>query len=302
MNRVYEELVDRVYRRARSWLPVFVRSLPSPAEFREWIVIGRYGITAEQTRRRVLLDEALIRVDSWRDTPAALARDYLRVVYPKWKPERWAMQWPRRWWPPHPYSPQFARVGTFSQGVYLDIRRMWFTILERWGWDCIYLPGRYLSRGRPPSDWPWPDHKEGRNALVSSAFPVEFTRLYPPTGEQQRVRRDNDHLHIPLVHLVSDVMHYLAGLAVEAGAVYVHTDGVIAPTPEVAERIQSIVSDHGFEARVKAHGWGWVRGPGAFRVGYLASKVPMKDQVEYDGVRVLDDRERRLLRKHLWRE
>lgn len=298
---VYEEIVDRVYRRARAWLTIFTDALPSPARFREWIVLGRYGITAEQTHRRVLLESALIRVDSWKETPAALARDYLRIAYPKWKPERWAVRWPRRWWPPHPYSPQYARPATYCQGVYLDIRRMWWTILKRWGWDCLYLPGRYLGQGRPPHEWPWPDHKEGRNALVSSAFPVEFTRLYPPTGEQQRVRRDNDHLHIPLVHLVSDIMHYLAALAVQEGAVYVHTDGIIAPNLQVAERLKAIIADHGFDVRVKARGWGWVRGPGSFRVGYLVSKIPATDQKEYDGIRPLDPSERRLLRKHLRR-
>lgn len=254
---------------------------------------------AERRRIRWLLHRYCVQVDGVWESPGSVARDYLRVRWPQWDPERWALRWPRRWAPPVPYAPMYARPTTSDEMVYVDVRRLWWTLLERFGWSLTYSPGRYLGYGEPPDDYPWPQHKLARNSLVTGGFPLRLLRVHPRYGERL-IHRANRHLNIPMTHWISDVMHLLARWAVDAGAVYVHTDGYVAPSRHVAERLVRIIGDCGLQAEVRAQGWGWVRAIGAYRVGQLESSV-LAGEHRGDTIRPLTDRDARLVRWHLQR-
>lgn len=285
-------------RRAR-WRTVVTWEAPTPEDLQESLVWGTYAMIAQPSRRRWLVRPQLVRVGPWEESPGAVARDYFALTYPRWDPDAWAIRFPRQWRPPIPWQPLVARPTWYVAGVYLDVQACWWTLLQRWGWGVRYNPGRYLGYA-PPVDWPFADHKVARNALVSSAGSVRL-RTWTPQRGYREVIRPNRWLHIQLLHLISDVMHYLGWLALDAGAVYVHTDGYIAPTPEVAARLHQRLEEHGFRAEVRARGGGWVRGVGAYRVGGLLSGVQMAVPRAQQILRPLTDRERALLRRHLQR-
>jgi hypothetical protein len=263
------------------------------------MILGGYSILAETSHRRWLLEPNLVQVGPYRESPGTVARDYLRLHYRRWNPERWAVRFTRRWSPPQPFHPTMARPCDFAAGVYLDVRSCWWTLLRRFGWGVAYNPGRYLGYA-PPVEWPFDNHKIARNSLVSSARPVVLLKWTPEAG-YHRVERWNAFLNIPLLHLVCDTMHLLALVAMSAGAVYVHTDGYIAPNERTAERIRSALTDLGFEVRAKAAGPGWVRAVGAYRVGSLTSGVKASGPAPLCQVIDLDSQERKLLLRHLSR-
>lgn len=289
----------RVEERRAAWRTTVTWTPPSPEDLEEVVVYGAYAMTAMHSRRRWLVRPRLVRVERWEESPGAVARDYLRLTYPRWSPEKWSLRWPRTWRMPIPWQPLYARPCAFTDGVYLDVVACWWTMLRRWGWGCLYVPGRYLGYA-PPVAWPFADHKVARNALVAAAMPTRLRQWTPRAGYQEVVRM-NPWLHIPLLHLISDVMHLLAAEAVAAGAVYVHTDGYIAPTPTVAERIQRALAAWGFATDVRARGAGWVRSVGSYRVGDLISGILARTARPLRAIRALEEGERRLLWWHLER-
>jgi len=266
----------------------------------EPMMLGSYSIIAEVSRRRWLLEPHLVQVGPYRESPGTVARDYLQMHYPRWKPERWATRWPRRWVAPQPFVPMAVRPVAFERGTYLDVRACWWTVLVRFGWGSIYVPGRYLGHGPSAIDFPFGHHKTARNSLVSSARYTVLLKWTPAEG-YHHVERANPYLHIPLLHLIHDAMHILAAVALDCGAVYVHTDGYIAPNDRVADRIRKGISDLGFEARIKAQGAGWVKAVGDYRVGSLVSGVRAARATPLHQVAHLEESERTLLIRHLYR-
>lgn len=252
---------------------------------------------AEESRRRWLIRPGLVVVGPWEESPGSVGRDFLALHYPRWTPEKWALRFPRRWAMPGDWVPLAARPGKFAEGVYLDVRACYWRLLQRFGWASIYLPGRFLGQ-TPMPPFPYANHKVARNSLVTTAMPLHLQKFTPGRGYYE-VWRSNPWLHIPLLHLVHDVLHLLAGLAWDAGAVYVHTDGYLAPTREVAAIIAARIQECGFEAVEKAAGAGWVKAVGSYRIGGKASRTFSPTGKPLAQVVRLEDREKRLLFKHL---
>lgn len=297
MSQLQPYLQRAEARRAR-WQTRVSTWAPDPVDLDEPCIVGSYSLVAMETRRRYLVEPHLVSVGPYRESPGTVARDHLTLAYAGWRAERWSLTWPRRWELPRPWHPLYVIPSRFRDGVYLDVQRCWWTILTRYGWDCCYVPGRYLGYGRPPTEYPWREHKIARNALVSTAMPSVLREWRPRMG-YRLLRRPNPWLQIPLLHLVSDVMHWLAIRAIEAGAIYVHTDGYIAPSPEVATRIRAAVESCGFQVKERARGAGWVRAVGDYRVGPWRSGVRAGEPTPLRELRHLEPREVRLLAAHL---
>jgi hypothetical protein len=288
-----------VARRVR-WRTRVVRDAPHPEHVGEPCVLGVYAMSAVPSRRRWLIGPRphLVDVAGLVESPGTVARDYLAVAFPRWTPERWATRWPRQWGLPTPWQPMGCRPCTFEDGVYLDVRAMWWTLLLRFGWSLCYSPGRYLGYGDPPGDFPFHDHKVARNCLVTAAMPTLLQTWSPRDGYRVEPRA-NPHQQIMLVHFISDVMHYVGRLAWDLGAVYVHTDGYVASDGRTAARIAAMIEEHGLQAHTKGVGAGWVRAVGSYRVGDLWSATPMGPPRPLQQFRRLEERERRLLAWHL---
>jgi hypothetical protein len=301
-DSVMGRIVERVHERQRKWKVRVVKSMNLRQLAEEdpvGVICGSRSALQQGLGVRVMVEDALVRVDGTREVVTALARDWLSVEYPKFNPEKLSMRWSRPWAVPEPYAPMFAKPCTFRHGYLVDVRALWWCILLRFGWGVRYCPGRYVGLDRPPVTWPWPEHKVGRNSLVTAGFPAELVRL-KPGGEMQRISAVNPRLNIPLANLVHDVMHLLASYAVELGAVHYHTDGAIFTEEASARRWMDRVEELGFEARVKSQGWGWVKGVGCYRVGDRRTKTEVWDS-PCANVEQLPEQDRKLLVKVLGR-
>lgn len=306
MSRELDEVVDRVHERQRRWLTSVVYYPPRYQELQGLVILGRHAVCWVPGNLRWLVDHpgggALVQVNGVVESPGAVARDWLRVVFRGFNPYKRTLvqSWKRPWALPEPYSPVYARPCEFRWGWYMDLSAMWYAVTCRFGWNVAYSPGRYVGYGRPCDDFPWHDHKKARNALVTSGFTDELTGWDSRRGAV-RIKTRNPLLNMPLANLVSDIMHFVARATVEAGACYYYVDAAIAPDQKTRDRIASLWGSWGLTWKVKAEGPGWVAGPGCYRVGPLRSARPKPTR--YDGafsnLRELDPQERKLLDRHL---
>ncbi len=295
---------DRVHERQKRWKTEVLHVFPDYRMMDEPVLVGTYSLVLQRSRKRLLVAAQptdLVQVNGVVESPSAVARDYLREVFPRWRKHScWRIvtaRWTRPLELPEPYHPIYARRCSFFDGYYLDIEAFWYHTLCRFGWDVVYAPGLFVGYGRSADDYPWFTHKVSRNSLVTVGFPKRLVRWDPVMGHST-VDVVNDLLNLPLAHFISDVMHYLASVAVELGAVYWYIDAAIAPDERTAAKIRAAIEEHGYRCHVKARGPGWVGGPGWYAVGNKMSRKPA-EVGDFSNLRRLDDVERALLRKHL---
>lgn len=258
-------IIERVHRRRERYSTEEVDVLPPPTAFPdESVIVGGYTRTTTQTLRRFLRKDVLISVDHSSDTPSALAKDYLKIVYRR-GPVVTHTQGRAivNSIAPHPL---YCNPTEFECGYYVDIASCYWSIMDAAGWNVDYFPGKWLSIGRKPHDFPWPDRGAARNCLVSCSTSSSMIQWDAAT-DLHVVAAYNPLLNKSLYALINDVLNAIAAQAVEAGAVYVHTDGYIAPDDRSASRICAIITDWGLRARIKAHGPGLVLSTQCYRVG-----------------------------------
>lgn len=212
-----------------------------------WI-LGTYSYTNRALHTRLADKSDTIYVSPHMYTPSELARDYLTYRYGKARricKEQW-----RLFRNPAPAAPLLAVPGIYTDYQYVDIKSAYWTITNITGWDVDYMPERWLSYGDPPSDYPAPDHKASRSALVSvtrrsvvmvkSGENIYEKSMYNPLW--------NDSLWYAVMH----VLHMLAIKAHSLGAVYVHTDGYILPIGAVGE-MRRFAEAHGLALGEKTY-------------------------------------------------
>lgn len=232
---------------------------------------GEYSLTQAngklaQRERFILKNDNSIDYGEFCETPTSTARDFIHLS--NLKPSRMRAGISYR---DYVSTPDYAMPGAqFSDGAYLDIRAAYFSILNLVGWNCNYALGRWCFFGDAMTDFPFPENRIARNSLVTSA--EKKTEMRRVVNGQIVVRPSwNELTNLHLVTAVSDVLHALANLAVEAGAVYVNTDGFIAPTAPISDKIAQYISDFGLTARVKEQGGGMVASMTNYRIGNKAT-------------------------------
>lgn len=310
-----------------------IRSLPCP------IVLGSNSWWIERQRRRIMYRPGCVQVEPGiYETPGAIARIYLEEAYGvarkgyqyRMTTEQWRIieQWPA--------MPSYSYVTRFDHGYYIDIKAAWFQILLVAGWNIDYRPGaerpRWIMWGRPPADFPFPDAKVARSALVSLSRPARLRMWRCPdcdgiadarcTVEGTPHYRSGSHIEAirsryynPMLwRFVSDVLNSVARSAVDdCGAVYVNNDGFIAPNEDSAMQIMELLARWGLDARIKAEGEGHVNARGAYQVGKAKSRAfayphdldainapPWSDWLAHRYARMAE-RRRTELGPHLWR-
>lgn len=272
-NSITSKIAGRVAARREKYLTREVKGFPPIRQLREPYLIGSASLTLRESRRRYVRRAAGLAIGEFLETPTTIARDYLTLAYGKGPglrgPQKSEIEFVIN---RTPAFPLFATPKKFDDGFYIDVRRAFFSIMCVCGWNVSYRPRKFIGHGKPPLDFPFQDSSIARNSLVSVAQSRELVEFYPPNGKRHIISTFNPLLNESISALIRDVLHSLARVAIENGAIYVHTDGYIAPDENAAQRIIQAVKDWGLEARIKSRGAGNVKGVANYSVGEMSSK------------------------------
>lgn len=251
---------------------VLTKRLPPLSSLKELTIIGKYSYYQNQSQRRIIdKTESIELRPGLIETPPNIARTYLLDKY-KLSPRLSKIQFEANVESLR-QMPNFAKPCSFDYGFYIDIKSAYWSIMQIAGWDVDYHPGKWLSDGTPPHDFPFPEHKTARSCLYSagamSTIPY-YDPAYKKKGKESAFdtfKNGNPLINPALCKLTSDVLNCIATQAINAGAVYANTDGFIAPNEHIAGHIVHIIMNWGLRAGVKAEGKGGVKSAGAYKVG-----------------------------------
>jgi hypothetical protein len=228
--------------------------------------LGSFTWSNPQMGIRWLIENKAIDLWGVWQSPSEIARDYIAVKYPKRLRARKAQIELLR---EHRAAPLFAQRGYYYAMSYVDLKSAYWRILSAVGWDADYHPGKFLVARSSVADFPCPEEKLSRNCLVTSGLNrplVVWTGsaiLQKPIG--------NPHPNIGIYALCMDILHAAAQIALNCGAVYIHTDGYIVSDYVVSELIAAL-AEIGLLARVKERGDALIYGPGDYDIGGHKSK------------------------------
>jgi hypothetical protein len=276
-------LEDRAHRRRDRWHTKEVAVLPEPFELGEPTIVSRYARCGIESRARFIRTDVLVSVNGCFETPSAVARDYLMLKYrygPKWtSAQRDVVK------AEITGTPLYVVPTKFEDGAYIDIKAAYWSVMVRCGWDVNYYPGHWLAFEDPPLDFPWDYDKRARNSLVSVGRATQITMWRPESGFKLETR-PNPRPNSQLFCLIMDLLNAIACDAIAEGAVYVFTDGYIAPDMDTARRIIGRIHEWGFDCRIQGQGRGEVTNLGSYRVGHKHSKK-ISDAGQHNSVKRL---------------
>lgn len=238
-----------------------VTVLPNVKDYSEPVIWGVFSHTLLSTKVRLLKSSAACFIGNGPQTPGDIARDYLDFYFPK---RLRATGQQAEVLTAHKTPPLYLNPAVLKDGVYIDLKSAYFSIMCNFGWNVDYYPGRWLLMGRPPIDFPLKSHKIARNVLVSIGMSSHYT-MWDGHRFQRKPSR-NVHRNFGLWSLVCDVLHLIAREAVKCGAIYIHTDGYIVPSTNV-DRLVEAISAFGLDYSIKGQGETFVLGFGNYRVG-----------------------------------
>lgn len=263
---VIDKMRELAAARQERYMNVIVDQLPSLWELPGFAYLGTFSYTLPGEGVRFIARHAAIDIGFGIQTPAEIARDYIRVKYPGRRRARGyqaELIWKKR------SQPMYAKTGNHGDCAYVDITSAYWSILNLAGWDVDYCPNRFVKWGTPPTDFPCPTHKLARNSLVSSCL---LTPSQVWNGYKIEVRKHrNPALNMSLWAFVQDVLTGIAIEMLDLGAKYINTDGYIVPFKKT-ERAMSIIREWGLNASIKASGDTYVSGVGVYRVGEKRTK------------------------------
>lgn len=283
---ILKAMRERARERAERWKPIKLRKLPDPTQLSERAILGSYSFTLQVNRIRLLRLYSLIEVDEGlQETPSAIARDYLILTYRR-SPKILHSQAVKigAWDDPEEQDvekkhlkpfPLYASPRKYDNGFYIDIESTFWSIMKIAGWNVDYYPNEWLAKGKPPTDFPFPNHKQARSCLVSVARPG-FIQCWDPNGKTPKdkfpkIKATSQIVNLSISKLISDVLNSIAQTAVDMGAIYANTDGYIVTTERQAAAVSQMVMDWGLTPRLKAEGRGAVKGSGSYKVGETIS-------------------------------
>lgn len=271
MNPILQALLEAALKRADNWMTIRVRQFPEVEKLNEIVMLGAHSYALINTRRRLMRDRIQIEGEVF-ETPSAIARDFLRHVYKRGPRYIKSQALTVEGVPP---VPSYAAPRKFAHGFYIDLQAAYWSIMEIVGWDVDYNPGLWLSPGRPPRDFPFPDHKVARNCLVSAGRLSGIPRYDPrklPDNPFDEIMRGSELKNAQLPRLIHDLLNCIAIQAIGEGAIYVNNDGYIAPDEKIKDRIVNVITGWGLTARIKAEGGGEVKASGTYRIGRIKTK------------------------------
>lgn len=265
---ILDMMIERVYKRRDEYKTFIVSPLPRPGDLGESMILGAFSVIGMSSKSRYIFKPVLVPIDHTSETPSTLARDYLMLKYKRGPIishiQRLKIEKIRK------PAPNYAQPAEFSNGFYIDIRSTYWTIMNAIGWNVDYYPGKWIKPGKKPVDFPFPDNKTARNCLVSAGAGGSIP-IYNYPGGLSELKKGNPLANLSLISLINDILNAVAFEAVKLGAVYVNSDGYIAPSESIAAQIFDLLNNWGLPARIKAQGRGVVVGSGTYQVGSARS-------------------------------
>jgi hypothetical protein len=260
-------MADRAHHRFETYHPEVLSDFGQITEIKNMTWIGSYSWCTPADKRRLLDEEGIItQLHDVPQTPPEVARDYLICKYPDKrrhiKAQYGEINKPRS-------HPRLCIPGRFADMAYVDLRSAYWSITRIVGWDIDYYPGQWIGKRSDNDDFPLPEHKVARNALVSAGL-LSPTHVWTGVGLKS-IKTHNPLVNYDLWALVNDVLHAIAMIAVNYGAVYINTDGYIMARG-LANTFISEVAEWGLQARIKHQGDADVYAVGSYKIGDYATK------------------------------
>ena len=285
---ILDEMIARRQHLGRGMRVDIVDIMPRLSCLSHPTFLGGFAWTSKAGKYRYLLNTSLINyTHDIVVTPGDAARDYLHVKYKRAsaisKKQIAHFRDVKR------SAPLFAKVATDFDGVYVDIKSAYWSIILRAGWDVDYMPGGWLVKRSDNSDFPFPQHKLARNILVTAGLPTVTTLYVPETREFHQIR-SNDLPNWQIYALCMDVLNAIADEVLRSCStcIYVNTDGFILNASEV-ERVGEIIESWGLRWGVKEAGETRVWGAGDYDIGKRKSRRKRYTPHPFHKIQVVGD-------------
>ena len=237
----------------------------------EPVWLGHFSWSTTKTKERWLKGNTVVDMGFGAQTPGDVVRDYLDFYFPS---RQRAYGKEADFYRTKISTPLYLRPGILVDGVYVDIKSAYFSLVNLVGWNVRYKPGSWISPGRPCYDFPLANDtrriaKSARACLVSFGLHRKSTFWNGSKIVERNTR--NNHVNYGLWHVCQDILHAIATVAVSLNAVYIHTDGYILPSGN-AEVLEDYIRSWGLRTGRKGQGPTLVFGFGNFRVGNHETK------------------------------
>lgn len=261
------------------WSIMLVDAFPSLSWIPDNLTIGMDGWSCQSQRYRLLKRSSAIDLGGGWITPGDAARMYVNYKYPA-----------RRRCTTDQYvsvvkdvrqPPLFAVPLEIDHAVYLDLTSAYWTILRIIGWSVDYHPLKFMGVGDSMDDWPLPDNKQARNALVGIATSsgvrawIDGKIVFYPAGSR--------YINMILWRAVQDIMHGIAHDMRRAGAVYVNVDGYIM-AKQYERLAYEVAESWGVSLGIRHEGPAVIRGAGNYDIGSRKTRLPTTTRAAIDKI------------------
>lgn len=273
MLDLIQSLKARALERRERYQTIETDRMPTPEQIGALHIPGSYSILVPPQSRRYLNRKKLLDLDGVLEAPTTIARDYLAVK--GFKAARLRGETKDKIFQVidrAPAFPMWAEPAEADDGFYLDIRKCFFSIMAKAGWNTCYCPGKFLLSGDAPLDFPFADIPVARNSLVTCGAHREMYAIQPPRWNMVRLTNFNPLLNSSLNALIRDLLHAIGYEAQSAGAIYVNTDGYIAPSYKIAKSVGQVIEDYGLSFSIKGRGRTRIFGRGNYSIGERRTK------------------------------
>jgi len=261
MSETLAKMNENRYKINQSNNPIAVERFPELTREIAPVILGSFSRTNVIKHWKLVIDRHAHNLGAGIVSPADIARDYLSVKFPKWRPRACTSQYKSTI--ANKISQPMHYIKCSGDGVYLDMRSAYWQIIQRSGWNVDYSRGRFVLGGADVRDFPAPHIKLARNSLVSVGMGGSMQ-----IWDGEKIISNNQSkkfTNVLLFSFVMDILNTIAYEMVQAGAVYVNTDGYILPYSSL-DRAYEIADSWGVEMIVKDQGHYHVKGFGAYDI------------------------------------
>jgi hypothetical protein len=267
------EMIELSQERMAGWEVVLIDRFPTITDIKVPTILGSFSWSMTSIKRKLILKHHAVDYGAGWCTPGDVARDYLKIKYPKRRVRMTTEQY-EKCVLEHVAPPLYSEPCEIKDAVYIDIKSAYWSIVRAVGWDVNYMPERFLGQGADNRDFPLSKIKMARNCLVSCGMGGSMNIW---TGETIISKKPpNQFVNTILWRLVQDVLNGVAKDCIEAGAKYCYTDGYIVDR-RYAHDVEAAIAGWGLTSGVK-HDGHCIRGPGEYKFPHYETKTPPRSK------------------------
>lgn len=258
---IYDAVIEQLEKSNRDMTVHLIDKWFPVTDLECYTFLGSFSWTSKAAGHKWIISSVADQVGGGWYTPADLARGWLKVKYPKklrCNKVQWAEMQKKR------NAPLYAKPGHLADAVYVDLKSAYWSIIKKSGWDIDYMPGRYAGVKSSAASFPFAHNKLARNCLVSVGRAGGMSVW---TGKKLMfIQKPNRFANGVLWMFVQDILNGIARDMVDAGAIYVHTDGYIID-PVQMPLVDEIMQSWGMGYGIKFSGPAIVYGAGTYDIG-----------------------------------